>query len=180
MKIINKTNYDTRYLRSLFIKCEKHEGTNYKYREVEVRYSHSWRVGGYAYYNSRYIVMKLPKRHTIKISEYYTGKKREEEQGAWSQRVAQTYIHEVGHNLGLHHKDMPNSSMIDVSWLSDELLPLKKLKATKPKPNIIEVRANHAQNKLDEWNKKLIRAKTFVKKYRKKVKYYEKKMAALK
>ena len=161
MKIINKTNYDTRYLRSLFIKCEKHEGTNYKYREVEVRYNRSCyhRVGGHAWYHSRF-VMKLP-REDAKV-----------------RRVAQVYIHEVGHNLGLHHKDMASSFSIDVSWLADETIPNKKLKPPKSKPNIVETRAKHAQKKLDEWNKKLNRAKTFVKKYRIKVKYYEKKMAA--
>lgn len=98
--------------------------------------------------------------------------------GASSHQVARTYIHEVGHNLGLHHKDMPSSGSIDVSWLPDEFIPLKKAKTLKPKPNIIEVRARHAQKKLDEWNKKSARAKNLVKKYKRKVKYYEKKMAA--
>ncbi len=162
MKVINNTNYDTRYLRSLFIKCEKHEGTNYKYRQVTIKSNSStWRIGGYAWYNSGSIVIKLPKKE------------------ANIRRIAQVYIHEVGHNLGLHHKDMPFSNAIDVSWLPlDVNAPFKKSEAQKPKPNIIEVRATKAQKKLDEWTKKMSRAKTFVKKYRTKVKYYEKKMAA--
>ena len=178
MKVINKTNYDTRYLRSLFIKCEKHEGTNHKYRNVKVIYGHTYWVGGYAWYNSHSVVLKLPKRQTIKMTVYHTGEKKISEQGASSHQVARTYIHEVGHNLGLHHKDMPSSGSIDVSWLPDEFIPLKKAKTLKPKPNIIEVRARHAQKKLDEWNKKSARAKNLVKKYKRKVKYYEKKMAA--
>jgi len=179
MKVINKTDYDTRYLRSLFIKCEKHEGTNHKYRNVKVIYAHTYWVGGYAWYNSRSVVMKLPKRRTIKMTNYHPGDKKIEV-GVSNQRIAQTYIHEVGHNLGLHHKDMPRSSTIDVSWLPDEFIPLKKSKAAKPKPNIVEVRAIKAQKKFDEWSKKLARAKTFVKKYRAKVKYYERKTAASK
>jgi len=159
MKIINKTQYDTRYLRSLFIQCEKHEGTNYKYREVEVLKSKRTRVHGKAWYNSRYVTIYLPNNASV-------------------HSIARVYIHEVGHNIGLRHKDMAYIGNIDITWLHDEIAPLKKPKTSKPKPNIVEVRANHAQTKLDEWEKKLARAKTFVKKYRKKVKYYQKKRAA--
>jgi len=95
-----------------------------------------------------------------------------------ARRVAQIYIHEVGHNLGLHHKDMPLSVNIDISWLPDESVPLKAAKLQKPKPNVVEVRAIQAQKKLDKWQIKLKRAKTYVKKYRKKVQYYEKKRIA--
>lgn len=160
MKVTNKTNYDTQYLCKLFIACEKHEGTNHKYRQVEVRYNRYYQVGGYAWYNSRSVVMKLPR------------------EDADTSRVAQVYIHEVGHNLGLHHKDMASSFKIDTSWLVKENIPTKKAKAPKPKLNITEVRAKHAQKKLDEHLKKLKREKNLVKKYQRKVKYYEKKMAA--
>ena len=159
MKILNKTNYDTQFLRSLFIKCEKHEGTGGKGREVEVLNSRSKYVHGKAWLRSRFITIYLPKN-------------------AKAHSVAKVYIHEIGHNLGLHHKDMTNISNIEMDWLFDTPLPPKIIKAKKPKPNIVEVRAKHAQKKLDEWKKKLARAKTLVKKYQRKVKYYEKKKAA--
>lgn len=158
MKVLNKTEYDTRYLRGLLIQCEKHEGTNYKLREVKVLKSKRG-VHGRAWYNSWSINMYLPR-------------------DAKSRSIAQVYIHEVGHNLSLRHRDMTPIHQIDVSWLSDEVVPLKKSKPTKPKPNIVEAQAMHAQKKLDEWNKKLNRAKNYVKKYQRKVKYYEKKKAA--
>jgi len=159
MKITNKTNYDTNFLRKLFIAIEKHDGTNHKYREVEILKTSRKCVHGKAWYNSRYVNMYLPNDVT-------------------SQQIARVYIHEVGHNLGLTHVEMVAIGSIDVSWLPDEMVPLKKPKLEKPKPNIIEVRTAKAQKKLKEWTRKEKRAKTFVKKYRQKVKYYEKKMAA--
>lgn len=164
MKIKNRTNYDTQYLRRLFIACEKHEGTNHRYREVEVLNKRGGGVSGRAWVNSRYVNMYLP----IGRGPGFKPK---------SHSVARVYIHEVSHNLGLRHKDMASISSIDVSWLADEPIP-KKPKPPKPKPNVVEVRAIRAQAKLDEWQKKLIRAKTFVKKYQRKVRYYQRKTAA--
>lgn len=118
MKVTNHTNYDTQYLRSLFIKCEKHEGTNYKYRQVEVLNKRGGGVSGRAWLNSRYINMYLPNGRGPGFSPK-------------SHSVAQVYIHEVGHNLGLRHKDMASVDLIDMSWLADELIPAK-LKPSKP------------------------------------------------
>lgn len=177
MKITNNTKYDTFYLRKLFLACEKHIFQTYlihgesKHRCVTVKY-HKGRnnhgVGGYAWYNSNSITITLPRIRKEFTTMYVKAR-----------NVAQTYLHEVGHNIGLRHKQMGKFYNIDVSWLPDEILPLKKPKPTKPKPNIVEVRAAKAQKKLDEWQSKLKRAKTYVKKYQHKVKYYEKKLAAL-
>lgn len=104
MKLINKTSYDGRYLKRLFTSCEKHipwyfmhktssPYTNTKRRVVTVVYSRSCHVSGWAYINSFTIRMKLPR---IKPN--------------WPQllayRVAQVYIHELAHNLGMHHNEM--------------------------------------------------------------------------
>jgi lipid II:glycine glycyltransferase (peptidoglycan interpeptide bridge formation enzyme) len=91
--------------------------------------------------------------------------------------VIQTYLHEVGHNLGLHHNKMGYYWNINTSWWPDEMVPLKVVKE-KPKINLIEVRAAKAQKKLEEWQRKVKRASKLVKKYQCQVRYYEKKMAA--
>jgi hypothetical protein len=160
MKITNKTQYDTRYLRRLFLACENHEGTNPKRRHVCVQPKSGGGVGGYAWYNSHSVVMKL------------SGVK------ADARDVAQVYIHEVGHNLGLRHKDMAACKDIQIDFWPDEAVPLKAAKPTKPKPSIVEQRAAKAEAKLTEWTKKLNRAKTYVKKYQRKVRYYQKRRAA--
>ena len=111
MQIKNTTEYDTRYLRSLFILCDKHEGchiTNPRMRgrSVTVKPSKCGRVHGYAWYNTTSIVMSLPKNANVRV-------------------VAQIYIHELGHNLGLHHNEMASHGAFDMSWLPDEAVPLK-------------------------------------------------------
>jgi len=136
-------------------------------------------VGGYAWYNSSSVVMKLPRYKVESLINYHTKEKTTSITVASAHRVAQVYIHEVGHNLGLHHRDMQSSCIIDVSWWPNEDIPIRQM-IVKSKPNIIEVRAAKAQKKLDEWLKKSKRAKTLVKKYAAKVKYYEKKRAASK
>lgn len=177
MKITNKTNYDTKYLRRLFLACEKHEGTNYQTRRIKIIWARRNCIHGYAYYNSNSVVLKLPKqyRHFEVVDGCTTRDKEFTPLNA--KRLAQIYIHETGHNHGLYHKDMQDYWIIDVSWMPDESVPIKQV-TIKPKPNIIETRANKAQKKLVKWTGKLNRAKTYVRKYQRQVKYYEKKMAA--
>jgi len=180
MKVINNTRYDTRYLRRLFLGCEKKIFATYlvhgesKYRHVTVKTHRGGmaRVGGYAWYNSTNIVITLPPPTSRHLGRYVT------ENTVSARRIAQVYLHEVGHNLGLKHAQMKPSSKIDVLWQPDESVPLKTPKIVKPKKSIIEQRAAKAETKLAEWTKKLNRAKIFVKKYQRKVKYYQKKRAA--
>lgn len=183
MKIINKTIYDTRYLRRLFLECEKHIFATYlkhgesKHRKVTIKYGrfhNNCGVSGYAYYKSCTMAILLPRPRPpiIPISKLYVK----------ARIVAQTYLHEVGHNIGIHHNQMGTITKYgnwDISWWPDELVPTKVI-AEKPKPNIIELRAAKAQRKLEEWENKVKRAGKLVKKYRQQVRYYESKMAALK
>jgi hypothetical protein len=175
MKIENHTAYDTRALRKLFAECEKHIFREYlkhgerKDRHICVKYTRKCFAKGWAYYNSRYIEILLPRPDQLGPDALVQ---------AGMRRVAQVYLHEVGHNMGLKHAQMKKHWNINVEWMPDEFLPLAPVKAAKPKPNIVEVRAAHAQAKLDEWTKKVNRAKTLQKKWQKKVKYYEKKRAA--
>ena len=87
--------------------------------------------------------------------------------------VAQVYIHEVGHNLNLRHKEMVKWWDIPVNFIDAGKVDFKM--ACSPKRSTVEKNEEKARKKLAEWEKKLNRAKTFVKKYKQKVKYYDKK-----
>lgn len=171
MQIENKTIYDTRYLRRLFIACEKHEGTDSRHRRVTIKY-HRRQDGlahGYAWLNSCSVVMTMP--HPGNLNNRYPVCTPS------AHRVAKIYIHEVGHNMNLNHKEMDNLYSFAIDFWPDEQIPVKQI-AAKPKPNIIEVRAGRAQVKLGKWIARERRAAKAVKKYRRQVNYYQTKMAA--
>lgn len=160
MKITNKTNYSTRHLRKIFLACERNEGTNSKYRRVVVKYSKTYHPHGYAWMDSNCVVIQLPKI------------KKDGSQRTYIHTVAQLYIHEVGHNLNLDHKDMASCWQMLIDFLEDGKIEFKSVGSPK-KPS--EVNEEKARKKLAEREKKSNKAKTFVKKYQKKVKYYDKK-----
>ena len=92
MKITNETEYSTRDLRRIFLACENNEGTDPSFRNVKVVYNRINRISGYAWYNSNSVVIRLPKlRYLTDIHV-----------------LAKVYIHEVGHNLNLRHREMMN------------------------------------------------------------------------
>ena len=116
MKITNKTDYSTRHLRKIFLACEKNEGTDPKHRDVEVRYGCDSGGRGYAWYNSNSVVMKLPKM------------KKDGSCQAEIHNVARVYIHEVGHNLNLKHREMMKWWLIPIDFIEDGKV-LEKLQA---------------------------------------------------
>jgi hypothetical protein len=164
MKITNETNYSTRHLRKIFLACEKNEGTDPKHRNVKVIYGRKCGTRGYAWYNSNSVVMKLPKSKEVDKVGWIHAKIHE---------VAQVYIHEVGHNFNLRHSEMMDWWDIPVDFIEDGKVDLKV--ACSPKISAAEKNEEKARKKLAEWEKKMNKAKTFVKKYRQKVKYYDKK-----
>jgi len=199
MKVTNKTNYDTKYLRKLFLECEKHsfeiflQQSNSRSRQVTVVYHRTGWIGGYAWVGGNTITLKLPRKYTgwrrHNIPKWVRERRKIEPEievvkPLPAREVASVYLHELAHNLGKRHKNMANGSCTSykVDWWPDEPVPLKVARAVgeKPEQNIIELRAIKAQKKLAEWQSKLKRAKTYVVKYSQKVKYYEKKMAAIK
>jgi len=150
MKITNKTEYSTRHLRKIFIACEKNEGTDYTKRQVEVRYKKGSKVAGYAWYNSYSVVIKLPK------PKYKTD----------IHQLAKVYIHEIGHNLNLRHKEMAHWWDISIDFLEPGDVELRTVAS--PKKSKAEINEEKVRKKLAEWENKFNRAKLLLKSINKK------------
>lgn len=167
MKVINETDYDTMYLKRLFLECEKYCAfwklcgpNDKKHREVTVVNKKGGGHAGTAWYNTYSIVMKLP----------YDPKKSN------THIIAQIYTHEVEHNSGQHHRGQADCFKRRITFWADEVVPTK-VKKEKPKISIVAKREKKAREQLKKWETKLKRAKTAVAKYVKQIKYYENKAA---
>ena len=85
-------------------------------------------MSGYAWYNSSSVVLKLPKSLTD------------------IQKLAQVYIHEVGHNLNLRHTEMMKWWDIPVDFIEAGYI---EVKTQKPKKSSAEkTKIKHERNLL--------------------------------
>jgi hypothetical protein len=171
----NKTNFSTRQLRTWLLAALKHMGIDPRGYIMQVVAARGTEVHGYAWYNSKDLVMKLPKPYWI-----FQGKLRGN--GNWSkQRFGGVLMHELGHTINQRHKDMLPISQLDTSWADDLELPAweeKKMAASpRGRNQPIEVKLAKAQAKVTEFTKKEKRAKTYRRKWETKVKYYQKRKA---
>lgn len=174
LTIENKTNYKTKDLRKLFLECMKREGVQNCY--VKVKYSRKSYINGYAWYNSYNVVMFFRKTKIFHIAgsngtEY---KRREITELTPEEivRTSQVFIHELGHNRGLRHDEMVSSFNMDCSWTNEFQIRTNE-KKPKPKRNLKQERYEHSQKKVKQLTTKLKRNQTLLKKWKKKVRYYE-------
>jgi len=188
LKIVNKTEYRQSDLRKFFLAGIKHLGSDPSSKIIEVVYSKREGASGLATLphemsfrpEGRWIRMRLPRpplaNPTIQIK--------------W---IAQVFEHELAHNLGVAHSDMDRevrNCTQEVPWADGFQIRMKvkpkkkepiireKKKAEQPCLSLIERRELKVRNHLKRWEKKLRISKTYVQKYRTKVRYYEKKKSA--
>jgi len=187
LRIENKTHWSTKDLRKLFLRCMKERGVYGKWNRywLKVSYSKGWRhIMGYGKCDGPWVHILLPgprknggENTTKELQEFGSGS---------ILRVVQILLHEIDHNLGLHHEDMCRSSQIEAPWAvtgnysiawNDPKVKVKKAKEEKPTTTLQERRAANAEKKLKEWEAKQKRAALRVKKWRAKVRYYDKALA---
>ena len=188
LMILNRTDYSGRDLRAVFLECMKHEGMNRC--KVEVRKSRGKNVGGYAWYHSVSVVMKLPTKFTIYKHHYCRSSAKVIEatlKRGWGmpkcellgrekhefcinrtvdggdempremvERVAQVFIHEMHHNIGLKHKEMKRSTGIDVSYVKGMKI---RRKVVAEKPNVEKVSNPKKDIKMIRYEKALTKVR---------------------
>jgi hypothetical protein len=97
-------------------------------------------------------------------------------------RMARTLAHEVQHNKGERHKEMVFSRELPVPWveklIAEGFQIRRKAKKAKPARDLQAERFEHARAKLAEHERKMKRARTLVQKWKRKVRYYERVLAA--
>lgn len=90
-------------------------------------------------------------------------------------KIARVFEHEVDHNLGLGHRHMQNWWTLQPTWQEGlELRHQAKQKTVKVARNLRAEREARARKLLARAERKLAAAERLVKKWSKKVRYYEK------
>jgi len=182
MKVENKTRWDTRDLRKFFLAGLKALGAS-KDKTIIVKYNRSTRargeeyVSGHAYYPSWYnregdeIQLNIPREEFDLFS------------------LAQVFEHEIGHTLGVRHKDMLPVDELTPTWHEGLILRKKESKSQLSKEEkraeTARKREQHVREKVREYEEKLDglektrkRWKKRLAEWKKKAAYYERKAAS--
>lgn len=155
MRIVNKTDYKTRELRSYIIEVMRECGVNFKHYWVEIEYQRGYRRGLGSYGRPW---MKLFMTHGRKNLMDF----------------CYVAAHEIQHNLNVRHKEM-NEAAIRAPWEKYKDLWLEEHPKPKVKINPVQARAENARKYQRIWERKVKLASTMLKKWKKRVRYYEKK-----
>jgi len=171
MKIIKNTSgYDSRKLQSLFSaihnEIAKDEGRlkHWKGLQVQIQ-AKSYGYSGRAYLGKVYgegwdMFLSVSPRLTLI-------------------QISQLFAHELYHSYGFNHhqfkRDPLNEKQMARLEKKFKIEDLHRVKKPKAKVDYVRLRYENAQNKLAEWESKQKRTNNLVKKWKKKVAYYEKK-----
>ena len=165
IRIRNNTHWATRDLRRFVAKVAKREGM----KTVRVTFVYNRQVydrcSGYAWYHTDRSVIRIPSERVDKRS------------------LALVLAHEFGHNQGLKHKDMRGDSRYQ--WVGNwreryawaEELALEKSQPKRKPRKTANDKLAHALKMVAAWKTKAKRTETMLKKWERKVRYYEKQAA---
>lgn len=174
IEIQNETQYVTRDLRKLIVRCAAEELPDSK-SLIRVKFVYRRRNSstlGTAYYGGRSTTIYL-ERDPEKLDRY---------------KLAHTVIHEMGHMKNVRHRAMRGSRRYTYAsgwrefyeesfpWLRDLTFAVRKPKTRKRKGP--EDKLEHARTMLATKQTNLKRAQAMVRRWQKKVRYYERAVAA--
>jgi hypothetical protein len=163
MKFVNNTQWNTTELRRLTLAIMKHVGVNAGRTSITINDARKDYVHGLATIGHGWVKMWTPtpkNKPTFDVVTY-----------------TQVLEHELEHNLGLRHTEMKPCFRKDVSYTKDYVINPKPIRVVlvKPKPSIIMKRQAQAKAKVARLEHKLDLTQALLKKWRKKLAYYDKK-----
>ena len=176
MKIINKTKWKNKDLRKLCRAVIKNTGSHKNHIIYILTTKKRWRdYSGRASINGSWIQMFVPKTIDKNFVKGNDGQYRQKLTNTIFdvKRFAQILEHEIHHNLGLsNHKDMLSSGDLNVDYVKDFRVNIQE-EEPKPKRDLKKERYEKALKKVKEYESKLKRYNNLLKKWKKKVRYYE-------
>lgn len=172
IEIDNKTWFNSSDIRQIVKAALKAEGIDRRTYLVQVRYSRrSGEIGGLGWYHLNRIKMTVPKyQWTENLLWQFTPDR--------VKTFAQVMVHEFGHNLGLRHKEMCGVSDIDVSWCEGMQIRISDPPKKETSEERSAKREAKARVKVQELEREIKRKQNLLKKWKTKVRYYDKKKAA--
>lgn len=192
MKITNRTNYNTAGIRKLFSDAmalvKKDYALDWKKvtgLRVSVRYARrGYFVSGHAQYDRGIMQLNIPKKWDAQVAVSRNPNRTGYDGGSLVQALAATFIHELGHNLGVHHTNtdrQPNWKCATIehhyeAWingLAPNAYELQAKPASATKEDVRFARFDKAVDNLARAATRLKRAKTLFQKWQTKVNYYE-------
>jgi len=181
MRLINKTHWRTDHLRAIIqrVALEELQPAERKRMTVTIQYGHGRRLG-HAPFGQKSIGQFCAwnsGRITLFVNREGVESKRDQ--------LAHTAAHEFAHTRGMRHHEMAGPRYNwDVGWESLYAwaveMPLEK-KVVRPAPRpeeIMEKRRGVALLQLAKWLTRVKRAQTCLKRWQRRVRYYDKKAAA--
>lgn len=198
MKLINKTEWDTRALRSILLRVAKEEfersPERIKRLHVTVQYArrNGYWVTGRAYVGGSTSRLMVPRPGRCKRAEIKDNKAVRDANGApiWREDFpaldfAITAAHEFGHNRGLQHRQMAFHHRCHSRYAHEHFAWADKLvvlpKAPRARPTLDEKRAKElakAQAAVKRCERRAKLAQTLLKKWTRRVRELERRIAA--
>jgi len=186
MRVLNHTQYRTADLAAFFRAGLKAQvGAEWKSYVIEV-YPYGKRRISRARYNQPRIWMVLPEEWQGPDGLWQSAVRGWALPRKWKSlprranivRLAWVFVHEVGHTLGLHHKDMQTIGGMEIPPWCLGLEIRSKEAPVRTSGDRATSRAAHVQAMVERWGRRLVVARRTLAKWRRKARYYERRAAA--
>jgi hypothetical protein len=178
MKIVNKTTWGTEQLRDLFkLICKKEDFEEPRTVEVVYMGYRGLRCLGQAVVGNHNWVRLMMSDRTTTMND--NGRSQVVEMKEYSGLdvigLAQVFVHELQHTDGLRHREMMDSNKFNVDYVKGIVIKRKEVEPM-PKRDLRRDRYDHALTMLKNYELKRKRIINLLKKWGRKVKYYERVM----